>query len=291
MARIPFKKLEGGFRMPAIGAGTFGMGGRFEHDLENDDQADIAALQKAIDLGITHIDTAEIYANGYAEILVGQAIKKYERNKLFIASKVAPDHFSFDGVLESCRKSLSRLETNYLDLYLLHWLEDEASLEGAIRGLDELVSQGKVKNIGVSNFGVRILKRAQELSKNKIVCNQVHYNLIVREPEKKILLEFCQKNDVLLSAYRPVELGRLAGEPPDIIKGLSGKYKKTPAQIALNWLISQKNVVAIFKARDIKHLEENIGAVGWELDKEDIETLRDNYPGQKNVSDVSELAD
>ncbi|MBP9711850.1 MAG: aldo/keto reductase [Candidatus Pacebacteria bacterium] len=287
--RIPTKKLKIGFGMPIFGLGTWLMGGRRERDLNNDDAADIKAIQAAIELGVVHIDTAEVYAGGYSETLVGQAIKGYDRSKLFIVSKVKDLNMSYDSVINSCKQSLERLQTPYLDLYLLHQHNPNFSLKDTIRALDYLVEQGMVRNIGVSNFNKEFFQEAQSYTKNKIVCNQVHYNLEFREPEASGLLEYCQDNDIFLVAYRPVSKGVLLQDIPEIFKEMCEKYQKTPAQVALNWLMSQPYVVTLSKTRSIEHLKDNLGAVGWEMDKEDIEKLRTEYPDQKSISDVVPL--
>ncbi len=275
--------------MPIFGLGTWLMGGRRERDLNNDDAADIKAIQAAIELGVVHIDTAEVYAGGYSETLVGQAIKGYDRSKLFIVSKVKDLNMSYDSVINSCKQSLERLQTPYLDLYLLHQHNPNFSLKDTIRALDYLVEQGMVRNIGVSNFNKEFFQEAQSYTKNKIVCNQVHYNLEFREPEASGLLEYCQDNDIFLVAYRPVSKGVLLQDIPEIFKEMCEKYQKTPAQVALNWLMSQPYVVTLSKTRSIEHLKDNLGAVGWEMDKEDIEKLRTEYPDQKSISDVVPL--
>ncbi|MEK7575172.1 MAG: aldo/keto reductase [Patescibacteria group bacterium] len=287
---IPLKQLKNGFAMPEFGFGTWQMGGRHERDLANDDQADIHAIKKAIEFGVTHIDTAEIYAGGHAERLVAQAIDGHEREKLFIISKVHAENMSYDGVRKSCKESLKRLGLQYLDLYLLHRYNPDFPLKETMRALDSLVEEGLVKNIGVANFGVTHLKEAQSYTKNPIVYNQVHYNLEFREPEHSGLLEYCQKHDILLAAWRPVGKGNLLAEIPEIVERMAVKYQKTPAQIAINWLLSQKNVVTLSKTRSVEHLKENLGAVGWKMNALDIKALRKEYPNQKMVSDVIPLA-
>lgn len=287
--KIPTKKLKNGFEMTVFGIGTWQMGGRREHDLANDDKADISAIKSAIDMGITHIDTAEIYADGYSEVLIGKAIKNYDRSKLFVVSKVKADNMSYDNVINSCKKSLERLQTSYLDLYLLHRHNVDLSLKDTMRALDYLVDQGLVKNIGVSNFNKGFLSEAQSYTKNKIVCNQVHYNLKFREPEASSLLEYCQKNDVFIVAWRPLEKGVLLEDVPDVVKKMCDKYNKTPAEIAINWLISQPYVLTLSKTRNIEHLKDNLGAIDWEMEREDIEKLRKEYPNQKNISDTVPL--
>lgn len=286
---IPIKKLLNGFSMPEYGFGTWQMGGRKERDFKNDDKADIEAIKTAIDLGITHIDTAEIYADGYAETLTAQAIKGYERSKLFIVSKVKTVHLSYSDILEACKNSLKRLQTDYLDLYLFHGYNPDIPLKESMRALSELKDNGLVKEIGVCNFGPKHLEEAQTYTKHKIVCDQVHYNLEFREPEKSGLLDYCQKNDVMLIAWRPVGKGNLLQEIPEVLKIMCDKYKKTPAQIAINWLISQQNVVTLSKTRSKEHFLENLGAIGWYMEKDDIEKLRKEYPNQKDISDAVPL--
>jgi len=151
------------------------------------------------------------------------------------------------------------------------------------------MKEGMIKNIGVSNFSVESLREAQKCAKNKIVSNQVHYNLINREPELSGLLDFCQRNDVMLTAYRPLEKGLLIKGDVKILGDMCEKYGKTPAQIALNWLISQRNVVTISKSTNIDHLKDNLGSVGWTMGAKDVETLRKDFPGQRTKSNVIPL--
>lgn len=282
--KIPSKKLKSGFEMPVFGLGTWEMGGRMEHDPKNDDNADIQAIKNAIDAGITHIDTAEIYADGYSEKLVQKALKSYDRKKLFIVSKVARGNQSYDKVLKSAEGSLKRMGIDYLDLYLLHAPSRDVEIEETMRGMDKLKDDGLIRNIGVSNFTVKQMKRAQAATKNKIVTTQLHYSLWQRETEIAGLLEYCQKEDVMFMAWRPLEKGSLLEVGKEILKEMADKYEKTPAQIAINWLISQKNVVTLSKMRSKKHLEENLGAVSWEMEKSDIERLRKDFPDQQKVS-------
>lgn len=282
---IPTKKLKTGFEMPIFGLGTWQMGGRETHDESNDDAKDITAIQEAVALGITHIDTAESYAEGYAETLMGQALRGYDRSKLFLVSKVHRDNLGYENVLKSCERSLKNMQTNYLDLYLIHAPSEVVPLSETLRAMDKLVEDGMIKNIGVSNFKTSRLREAQGLTKNKITVNQVYYNLVIREPEGEGLLDYCQNNDVLLEAYRPLDKGMLLAEPRLILQQLAKKYSKTPAQIAINWLISQTNVVTIAKTSSVAHLKENLGAIGWNMEQGDIEELRVNFPHQRVRSD------
>lgn len=276
--------------MPVFGMGTWMMGGDVKRDPANDDEADIKAIKTAIGMGITHIDTAEKYAEGYAEWLVGQAIKDYDRSKLFICSKVAESNLRYDDLIKSCKQSLKRLQTNYLDLYMIHAPNPEIPIKETMRAMDLLLEEGLIKNISVSNFSIERTKEAQSYTKNKIVANQLHLNLIFREPERKGLLEYCQKNDIMFIAWRPVQKGLITKKGVyKILDEMCKKYNKTPAQIAMNWLISQPNVVTLSKMRNIKHLKENLGAIGWQMEREDIEKLRSDFPNQENVSNVVPL--
>lgn len=286
---IPTKKLKNGFEMPIFGFGTWQMGGRTTYDPSNDDPADILAIQTAIESGITHIDTAEVYADGHAEMLVGKAIKKFDRKKLFIVSKVHGDHLAYSDIISAAKRSLQRLGTEYLDLYLIHRPNPQIPIKESMKAMDLLMEEGLIKNIGLSNFNAERFEEAQSFTKNKIVANQVHYNLIFREVEKKGVVEYCQEKDVMLIAWRPVQKGLLAQGNVRILDEMAEKYNKTPAQIAINWLISQPNVVTLAKMRDLAHIKENLGAIGWNLDKKDIEILRERFPGQKTVSDAVPL--
>lgn len=284
---IKNKTLKNGFSIPEYGIGTWEMGGRFERDMSNDDVADIKALEEAIELGVTHIDTAEIYAAGHSEDLVAEAIKnsKVDRKKLFITSKVSGDDLSYDGIINSCKASLKRLGTDYLDLYLIHWYSENFPLDKSIQAMNDLKDQGLVKNIGVSNFNLEHLKDAVRFSKAPIVCNQVHYNLRVRELVYAGVLKYCKENDIFVVAYRPLDKGAIMQPISQVLSDMSKKYNKTPAQIAINWLVSQDNVVTIAKTRDKKHLEENLGGIGWQMEESDIEKLGLEFPGQVIVSD------
>ncbi len=284
--KIPTKKLKDGFAIPVYGLGTWQMGGRNERDLSNDDEADIKAIQTAIDLGVTHLDTAESYADGYTEILLGKAIKDYDRSELFIASKAHQDNLSYDDLINHCKASLKRLNTPYLDLYYCHRYNPTIPMKDTMRAMDTLLETGLIKNIGISNFNVERMKEAQSETKHKIVVNQVHMNLKYREPEKKGVLKYCQGNDVMFIAWRPTQKAELLDNVPLILDKVCKKYDKTPAQIAINWLIAQNNVVTLAKTTNLDHLKENLGAFGWMMETSDVEELRNIYPDQEFVSNA-----
>jgi diketogulonate reductase-like aldo/keto reductase len=286
---IPTKKLNNGFEMPVLGFGTWFMGGSFEREDNYDDSNDIEAILKTVESGGYRFDTAEMYAKGYSEEILGKALKKCDRSKLFITSKVSPANLSCDDVINSCKNSLARLQLDYLDLYLIHAPNPDISIEDTMKAFDCLKEQGLIKNIGVCNFNIERLKEAQSKTKNKIVLNQVHYNLIFREPALKGVIEYCQNNDIFIEAWRPIQQGGLTKKGIDIIDKLCEKYDKTPAQIAINWLISQDNVVTLTKTSNQKHLEEILGSVGWNMSSGDVKLLMDDYPIQLDRSNAVQL--
>lgn len=284
---IPTKKLQNGFEIPVYGLGLWEMGGRLEADTSNDAQQ-VEAIQKAIELGVTHIDTAEKYGAGHAEEILAKAIEGYDRSKLMIATKVAGDNQSYDDLHRSFEASIKRLKTDYVDLYILHRFPDPGiDIKETMRAMNELFAQGLIKNIGVSNLTPARFAEAQKYAKSKIVCNQVHYNVEYRQIEKRGVLEQCQEEDVMLVAWRPVQKGTLAHI--SLLEELAKKYDKTPLQIAINWIISQDHVVTISKTTSLDHLKENLGAIDWSLEADDIEKIRRHFPDQKIVSDAVPL--
>jgi diketogulonate reductase-like aldo/keto reductase len=275
---IPVKKLKCGFELPVFGFGTWQMGGRETRDPDNDDKADIFAIKNAIEMGITHIDTAAWYSEGHTEELVGEAIKGFDRSKLIITTKVAPMDLHYNDVINSAKESLKRLGTDYIDIYVIHNPNPYINIKETMEAFDYLVKKQYVSYIGLSNFNVFQFKETQLYSSNKIVCNHLHYNLKHRGPLHDGTLKYCQNNDVMIVAWRPVQKGLFIKEKIDILEKLCRKYEKTVNQIAINWLICQKNVVTISKTRNIDHLKENLGAIGWNLEKGDVKLLMDNFP-------------
>lgn len=283
MNSIPVKQFRAGFALPVYGLGTWQMGGRWEADNSNDSN-EIKAIQNAIDRGVRHIDTAESYGAGHAEELLGQAIKGYDRSQLIIASKVSAQNQGYSALITSCEASLKRLNTDYVDLYMLHrYPEAGIDIKETMKAMDYLVESGKVKNIGVCNMSVNRLMEAQRHTKNPIVCNQVHYSLACREIIQRGVLDYCQKNDIAVVAWGPLQKGTL--ESAEILRELAKKYQKTPYQVALNWLMSQPAVVTIPKTTSLSHLEENLDAIGWSMSEEDMDDLTRNFPGQYFASD------
>ena len=260
-----------GFDIPVLGMGTWCFGGRTEHDPGNDDAGQIAALQKGIGQGFTLIDTAEYYAAGYAETLIGEAIKGFDRTQLFITSKVWKTNASREGVFRACENSLKRLGIDKLDCYLYHHFNPEVPLEETMDALSSLVEQGMTRSIGVSNFSASLLEKAIGCSRVPVVMNQVHCNLAVREALED-LEEFCRARKVVLQAWRPV---RDLEETPEC-RALCAEYGITFAQLALAWLLNRKDLSVITAMKNVKHLQETWAALDIRLDKEDMEIL-DRY--------------
>ena len=265
-----YKTLYNGEKIPVIGQGTWGLGGGMTRDDSLDEMA-LQAIRNAIELGYTHIDTAEMYGRGHAEELVGQVIGDFKREELFIASKVWKITMYYKNTLRALESSLMRLGTDYLDLYLIHRPNREIPLDETFRALNQLVEQGKVKYLGVSNFNLEQLKRAQALADTPLVTNQVPYNLHKRTYVDNGVLEYCQENNILLTAYSPIDRGYLLEDPT--VKEIAEKYAATPSQVALNWLIRQPKVIALPMSTKREHLQENLGALKMELSEEDIKKL------------------
>ncbi len=284
------KKLKCSFEIPEISFWTWPIW--WMEKAEKDEfQWWVELIKYAIEKWLTSIDTAELYWCGFSEEILWEAIKNYKRENLFIASKVKWNNCSYEAIKQACKNSLKRIWTSYLDLYYIHRREEQFDLKKCMKAMEELKDEWLIKEIAVSNFSKETLKEAQSYCKKyKIVANQVHYNLIFREVEASWLLEYCQKNDVMLVAYRPIELWKLANWANIRYSWLTEKYKKTSAQLSINWLISQKNVCTIFNCLYKNQIDENIWAVGFYMDKEDIEYLRKNYKWQINVSDCIKLA-
>ena len=255
-----------------IGMGTWGIGGFSAPDYKYDEMA-VRALRRGIELGITLIDTAEMYGGGHSEEVVGMAIKGL-REKVFIATKVWYTNLRYDDVLRSAEKSLRRLQIDTIDLYQVHWPNPHIPLSETMRAMERLVLDGKVRFIGVSNFSVKLMEEARAaLSKIDIVSNQVEYSLLSREVEDDIL-PYCEKENITLIAYSPLGRGNILNDPRSkILREVAKKYNKTLVQVALNWLIAKKPVVAIPKAINLSHVEENVNAAGWRLSDEDLELL------------------
>lgn len=268
-----YKELgKTGKMIPAIGLGTWGIGGFETPDYDRDDEY-VELLKKAIEMGYTHIDTAEYYGAGHTEELVGRAIKFFRREDLFIVSKVWPNHLKRDDLLRSLEATLRRLDTDYVDLYLIHWPNPEVPLEETLDAMAEGVRMGLIKHVGVSNFDRDLLEEAVHKSREPIVCDQVLYNIEDRGPERTGLLQYCQENGITLVAYSPLKRTKLSEETRKVLERVALKHGATIYQVMLAWLISKPAVVAIPKAGSLEHLRENLEALNLKLTEEELAEL------------------
>ncbi len=229
----------------------------------------VAAVKKGIELGINLIDTAEMYANGRSEEVVRDAVKDI-RKEVFIATKVSPGNLRHDDVIEACKRSLRRLGTSYADLYQVHWPNPSIPIRDTMSAMEQLVRDGFVRYIGISNFNVSETEAARAaLPKSEIVSNQVEYSLTNRYVEPEIL-PYCVSEKMTLIAYSPLARGII---PDSIPKAILQKYKMTPAQAMLNWVTRDEQVIAIPKATNPVHLEENASSVLVRFEKTEYEQV------------------
>jgi diketogulonate reductase-like aldo/keto reductase len=231
----------------------------------------VEPLRLGVSLGATHIDTAEVYGT---EPVVGNAIAGI-RDQIFLATKVWSDNLAYDDVVRACEKSLKQLGVKYVDLYMIHWPNPAFPIKDTMRAMEELVKRGKIKYIGVSNFSVEELKEAQEaMSSQQIVSNQVKYNLDTREIEKD-LIPYCKSEKITVVAYSPLKGSAL--KRSGLIDEIAKKYGKTKAQVVMNFLTREENVVTIPKAESLAHVRDNCGASGWRLSNEDIQRISEEF--------------
>ena len=250
--------------MPEIGLGTWEYSGG------------TGPIGKGMALGACLIDTAEMYGT---ETVVGEAIKG-QREKVFIATKVSGNHLRYDDVLRAAENSLKKLKTDSIDLYQVHWPNPSVPIKETMRAMEALVDMGKVKFIGVSNFYLKNLEEAQAcMTRHQIVSNQVKYSLFQRGIEED-MLPYCQRNNITVIAYGPLDRGRLTSRPipknqaaMSVLFNIARETGKTMAQVALNWCVSKPDVIAIPKSDRVERVVENCQASGWRLSPKQIEAL------------------
>jgi len=264
--------LPSGVPIPVLGMGTWRMDERDAAAAEI-----VAALRLGIDLGMTLIDTAEMYGEGRAEELVGKAIAG-RRSEVFLVSKFYPHNASRHRMIDACEHSLKRLGTDHLDLYFLHWRGD-VPLEETLAGFDDLLRSGKIRHYGVSNFDLEDMEEWARLSGGgKLAANQVFYNLSRRGIEWDVL-PWCRKRQIAVMAYSPLDEGRLVGLRA--LKRVAARRGVSPAQIALAWLLHKEGVVVIPKARRPDHIRDNRAALDLELTPIELRELDRVFPAPK----------
>lgn len=260
--------LPNGLTLPKIGFGMWKIGGGTSPDPSKDVQS-LAAISAALNVGYTHFDTAEMYARGHSEELLARALRQNSvaREDVFITTKVHPANLKYSDLITACERSLERLETRYIDLYLIHW-PGRAPLKESFRALNELHRNGKIRNVGVSNFDLKLLKQSQELCASPIVTNQVPYSLSDRTYVSNGVIDYCRENDILVTAYSPVDEGRLRVRVG--LQQVADRHGVSAYQVALAWLVSQPRVITIPMSMNPSHIEENFKSAEIELDEADL---------------------
>lgn len=264
-----------GREIPVLGQGTWMMG-----EDRSRRQSEIAALRLGLDLGMTLIDTAEMYGEGGAEEVVGEAIADRPRAEVFLVTKVYPHNATRRGAVEACARSLRRLKTEYIDLYLLHWRED-VPLRETLEAFQVLKDRGQIRDYGVSNFDVADMEEAYALPRgDEIATNQVLYNPAHRGIEWD-LLPWCRQRNIPIMAYSPLGSNRAEQKrmlSKTAITRIASQHNATPAQIALAWLLRQPDIAVIPKASRPEHIRENRAALEIQLTDRDIEELDKVFP-------------
>lgn len=272
------KLLDDSF-IPVLGQGTWHMG---EDNSKKDHE--VSALQYGISKGLNLIDTAEMYGSGGAELVVGEAMRGMDRSDLYIVSKVYPHNAGRDKIFDACMKSLKRLDTDYLDLYLLHW-PGSVPLEETVACMEELVDQGKIKRWGVSNFDLDDMEELWSVKDgNKCLVNQVLYHLGSRGIEYD-LLPWMEENNLATMAYCPLaQAGKLRKGllTSSTVGSVAKKHNITPAQVLLAFILARENMIIIPKASSKNHIDENSEVLDIKLDKEDMNLLNKEYPSPKS---------
>ncbi|MEE1657130.1 aldo/keto reductase [Microvirga sp. CF3062] len=268
----PTATLPNGESIPALGQGTWQMAERAARRA-----GEIEALRLGVELGMTLIDTAEMYGEGAAEELVAEALAG-ERERIFLVSKVYPHNASRQGVIEACERSLRRLKTDRLDLYLLHW-RGSIPLEETVAGFEELRRSGKIRHWGVSNFDADDMEELLGVPAGEsCATNQVLYNVTRRGPEFD-LIPWMEARHMPLMAYSPIEQGRLPGG--GALQVIAEAYEASPFQIALAWLLNRSGAIAIPKASSVEHVRENHKALEIRLTPQDLAAIDAEFPVPK----------
>lgn len=264
-------KLPGGEEVPALGQGTWKMGERGDRRA-----AEIAALRIGVELGMTLIDTAEMYGDGAAETLIGEALRK-ERDALFLVSKAYSQNASRGRLAAACEASLRRLGTDRLDLYLLHW-RGTVPLRETVGAMEALKSAGKIRHWGVSNFDTDDMEELVGAGGSACATNQILYNLGRRGPEHD-LVAWLADHAMPVMAYSPVEQGRLAVNPA--LADIANSIDATPAQVALAWTMQHAGLIAIPKAGSVEHIRENRAAADLVLTEAVLASLDAAFPAPR----------
>jgi diketogulonate reductase-like aldo/keto reductase len=247
-----------GVEIPSVGLGTWRLTGEQCRE----------AVRTALELGYRHLDTAQEYDN---ERQVGAALRDsdVDREDVFVTTKLGSGNRGYDEVRQSTEESLAKLGTSYVDLLLIHWPNVTTPLRETLAAMNELVEEGSVRHIGVSNFDIDRLDRAREFSEHGILTDQVQYNPYWSQTE---LLDYCRIHDIVVTAYSPLAHGGVLDDP--VLEAVGDRYDKSPAQVAIRWLVQQPNVVTVPKATSREHIAANRDVFDFELGDDEMERIR-----------------
>jgi len=254
MTEVPAVTLPGGDELPMVGVGTWNIDGDTVRD----------SVRARLDAGYTHVDTAEGYMN---ESEIGDVIAHYDREDLFLTSKILPKNLDYESVISSCEDSLERLGTDYLDLYLIHWPNPAISLRETLDAMATLHDRGHVRNVGVSNFSAYQLSCAHHIADVPIAVNQIEFNPWFQRPE---LVEYCRETDTIVEAAAPLGRGNVFEN--DTVQELAEKYDRSPVQIALKWEV-ERGIVTLPKSSSPAHVRANLELFDWEMTDTDLARL------------------
>lgn len=266
-------KTKSGKKLHPIGIGTWDIGSKRNPEtgeitaVKGNEEKEIEAIRYSISKGQNHIDTAELYGWGYTDVIVGQAISNRKREDIFIANKLWKTSTPKGEVRSAVEKMLKSLGTDYLDMLYIHAPWEDTPWHEAIPQIDELIDEGVVLNFAVSNFKISDMKKVRKISKNPIVANQLHYNILYKQDATKTVREFCKENDIQIVAYRPIARKEVFDDSK--VVELSEKHNVNPAQISLAWLLNQ-NVLPVPKAITKSHIDENLKALDIKLTEEEM---------------------
>jgi diketogulonate reductase-like aldo/keto reductase len=250
---VPTRTLPSGDELPAVGVGTYDL----------DDEETAVSVRAGLEAGYTHIDTAEGYHN---ESVIGDVLAEYDRDDIFLTSKVLPQNLDYESLTRACEASLDRLGTEYLDLYLIHWPNPAVSLRESLQAMARLHERGLVRNIGVSNFSAYQLSCANHITEVPIAVNQIEFHPWFQRPD---LIEYCEASDTVVEAAAP--LARTEVFEDEVVQELAAKYDKSPVQVVLRWALD-RGVVPLPRSSTPEHVRAN-AELDWSLDPADRERL------------------
>jgi diketogulonate reductase-like aldo/keto reductase/predicted transcriptional regulator len=277
---LPIRKIRERI-VPVIGIGTWGIGGYATQNPYTRVVEEVDNLRYALGTGMTYIDISHAYGAGYGLPIIAKTIANYSREDLFINAKIGYQVKKLSDVEKMVDRYLSELKIDYLDQIMIHSpLAIDLPIRDVIKEMERMAEIGKAKYLAVANFNIEQLKEAQAASKYGISAHELHYNLMIRANEENGVIDYCRKEKIMLIAYQPLRRGFLAGIEDDTLRSLAQKYDKTQSQIILNWMASKEYLMFLVKATRGSHINENVAALGWKMDKKDYKLLDDwRMPG------------